>query len=146
MTDIVQALAALEADPTQSDAISRLATQAKQAAQSGPESAAAGLSALQDFLKRCRERGDFELWLVGANALLGGGLLDGDKTAKADFLVEKSRVFSDELLRDADAEEALKQIDEKGYLIPYTLDGRKLVKVGVNFSKEKRNIDCYVIG
>ena len=30
----------------------------------------------------------------------------------------------------------LKQIDEKGYLIPYTLDGRKLVKVGVNFSKE----------
>ena len=43
-------------------------------------------------------------------------------------------------------EEALKQIDEKGYLIPYTLDGRKLVKVGVNFSKEKRNIDCYVIG
>ena len=40
----------------------------------------------------------------------------------------------------------LKQIDEKGYLIPYTLDGRKLVKVGVNFSKEKRNIDCYVIG
>ena len=109
MTDIVQALAALEADPTQSDAISRVAAQAKQAAQSGPEGAAAGLTALQEFLKRCRERGDFELWLTGANALLGSGLLDADKTAKTDFLVEKSRVFSDELLRDADAEEALKQ-------------------------------------
>ena len=42
-------------------------------------------------------------------------------------------------------EEALKQIDEKGYLIPYTLDGRKLVKVGVNFSKETRNIDHYIV-
>ena len=41
--------------------------------------------------------------------------------------------------------EALKQIDEKGYLIPYTLDGRKLVKVGVNFSKETRNIDEYIV-
>ncbi|MEG1546798.1 MAG: PD-(D/E)XK nuclease domain-containing protein, partial [Bacteroides sp.] len=39
------------------------------------------------------------------------------------------------------AEEALKQIDDKEYLIPYTVDGRKLVKVGANFSKETRNID-----
>ena len=43
------------------------------------------------------------------------------------------------------AEEALRQIDEKGYLIPYTLDGRRLVKVGVNFSKEKRNVDRYIV-
>ncbi|MFP5088103.1 PD-(D/E)XK nuclease domain-containing protein, partial [Bacteroides eggerthii] len=55
-------------------------------------------------------------------------------------------IFVFEFKLNGTAEEALKQIDEKGYLIPYTLDGRKLVKVGVNFSKEKRNIDCYVIG
>lgn len=43
------------------------------------------------------------------------------------------------------AEAALKQIEEKGYLIPYMLDGKRLVKVGVNFSKETRNIDEYII-
>lgn len=43
------------------------------------------------------------------------------------------------------AEAALKQIDVKGYLIPYTLDGKKLVKVGVGFSKETRNIDEYIV-
>lgn len=43
------------------------------------------------------------------------------------------------------AEDALKQIDEKGYLIPYQLDGKRLVKVGVNFSKETRNIDMYIV-
>lgn len=44
------------------------------------------------------------------------------------------------------AEEALKQIDEKGYLLPYTVDGRKLVKVGVSFDAEKRNLGEWLIG
>jgi hypothetical protein len=34
----------------------------------------------------------------------------------------------------------LKQIDDKGYLIPYQRDGREVVKVGVEFSAEERNI------
>ena len=42
------------------------------------------------------------------------------------------------------AEQALQQIDEKGYLIPYQVDGRELVKVGVEFSAEKRNIDRWL--
>ena len=37
-------------------------------------------------------------------------------------------------------EEALRQIDDKGYLIPYQSDGREGVKVGVEFSAEERNI------
>lgn len=43
------------------------------------------------------------------------------------------------------AHEALKQIDEKGYLLPYTVDGRKLVKVGVSFDPEKRNLGEWLI-
>ena len=39
------------------------------------------------------------------------------------------------------AAEALRQIGEKGYLIPYALSGKKLVKVGVSFSKETRNVE-----
>ncbi|MDR1230897.1 MAG: ATP-binding protein [Spirochaetaceae bacterium] len=38
------------------------------------------------------------------------------------------------------AEDALKQIDDKGYLVPYTADKRKLVKIGVVFDTEKRTL------
>ncbi|WP_455638969.1 AAA family ATPase [Parabacteroides sp.] len=37
-------------------------------------------------------------------------------------------------------DEALRQIDEKGYLIPYTADGCQLVKVGAAFDPATRNI------
>ena len=43
------------------------------------------------------------------------------------------------------AEAALKQIDEKGYLIPYTADGHELVKVGVAFDAAERNIGDWLI-
>ena len=43
------------------------------------------------------------------------------------------------------AEAALKQIDEKGYLIPYQADGRQVVKIGVEFSAEKRNISRWLV-
>ena len=43
------------------------------------------------------------------------------------------------------AEDALKQIDEKGYLLPYTVDGRRLVKVGVSFDAAKRNLGEWLI-
>ena len=42
------------------------------------------------------------------------------------------------------AEEALAQIDEKGYPLPFEADGRKIFKIGINFSKETRNIDSFV--
>jgi hypothetical protein len=40
----------------------------------------------------------------------------------------------------------LQQIDSNEYLLPYTLNERELVKVGVSFDKEKRNIGRYLIG
>lgn len=43
------------------------------------------------------------------------------------------------------AEEALLQIDEKGYLIPYSADGRQLIKVGVGFDANERNIGQWLI-
>ena len=65
---------------------------------------------------------------------------------RADAVVKtKDYIYVFEFKLDGTADAALKQIDEKGYLIPYTLDGRKLVKVGVNFSKETRNIDEYIV-
>ena len=43
------------------------------------------------------------------------------------------------------AEAALKQIDDKGYLIPYQADGREVIKIGVEFSAEKRNINRWLV-
>ena len=43
------------------------------------------------------------------------------------------------------AEAALKQIDDKGYLIPYQADGREVIKLGVEFSAEKRNISRWLV-
>jgi hypothetical protein len=43
------------------------------------------------------------------------------------------------------AESALKQIDEKGYMVPYEADSRKLVKCGVNFSSKTRTLEKWKI-
>ena len=44
------------------------------------------------------------------------------------------------------AEAALAQIDDTGYLIPYSADGRRLVKIGVEFSKEEKGIKRWLVG
>lgn len=60
---------------------------------------------------------------------------------RADVVITlPSVVYVMELKFDGSADAALRQIDEKGYLIPYTADGRRLVKVGVNYSSEERTI------
>ena len=43
------------------------------------------------------------------------------------------------------AEEALKQINEKHYSLPFEADNRKLFKVGVNFSSQTRNIEKWIV-
>jgi len=45
-----------------------------------------------------------------------------------------------ELKMRGTAQEALKQIDEKNYALPFNTDGKKVVKVGIIFSTETKNI------
>jgi len=62
---------------------------------------------------------------------------------RADVVVKTADsiyVFEFKMEENASAEEALAQIDKTGYLIPYTADHRRLVKIGVEFSKEARGI------
>ena len=60
---------------------------------------------------------------------------------RADIIVETNDyVYIFEFKLDGTAAEALKQIDDKGYAEPYAADSRKLFKIGVAFSSEKRNI------
>jgi hypothetical protein len=46
---------------------------------------------------------------------------------------------------DGTAEEALAQINDKNYTLPFAIDSRKPVKIGVNFSSKTRNIERWII-
>ena len=65
---------------------------------------------------------------------------------RIDLVLQTDRfIYVMEFKLDGTAEEALRQIDEKGYLIPYTTDGRKLVKVGAAFNAEERNLERWEV-
>ena len=60
---------------------------------------------------------------------------------RADAVVKTADIiYVFEFKLDGTVEEALRQIDDRGYLIPYTADGRRLVKVAVSFDQETRNL------
>ena len=60
---------------------------------------------------------------------------------RADVVVKtKTDIFVLELKVDDSVDNALAQIDSKGYAIPYEADGRKVTKCGVNISSDARNI------
>ena len=54
-------------------------------------------------------------------------------------------IYVMEFKLDGTAEEAMAQIDAKGYASAFAADGRNVVKVGVNFSSETRTIDRWII-
>lgn len=56
-----------------------------------------------------------------------------------------STVFVLEFKYGKSAEAALAQIDDKGYMLPFARDARKLCKVDVNFSGELRTIDSWIV-
>ena len=56
----------------------------------------------------------------------------------------RDRTYVFEFKLDGSAEDALKQIDDKGYLIPYKADGT-CVKVGVNISSQTRTLESWKI-
>jgi hypothetical protein len=55
-------------------------------------------------------------------------------------------VFEFKMDSHATAEKALEQIDSKDYLIPFTTDGRKLVKIGAEFSEKERGLSRWIKG
>jgi hypothetical protein len=55
-------------------------------------------------------------------------------------------VFEFKLSENESAEDALKQIDEKAYLIPYSASERKVVKIGAEFNAAERTLSRWVVG
>ncbi|MBR4373546.1 MAG: AAA family ATPase [Treponema sp.] len=58
---------------------------------------------------------------------------------------EKSAIYIFEFKMDGTAEDALKQINSKSYPILYKDDGRKIVKVGVNYSSKDEQLSEWKI-
>ena len=62
-------------------------------------------------------------------------------------LVLKTRdyIYVMEFKLDGSAEDAIKQIEDRQYALPFSKDPRRLFKIGVNFSSQTRNIEKWVI-
>ncbi len=58
---------------------------------------------------------------------------------------EKEFIYIFEFKMDGTAKEAISQINSKEYPIAYKNDGRKIVKVGVNYSSEEKQLSEWII-
>ena len=80
--------------------------------------------------------------LIGLNTQAEFSTSDGS----IDMLIRTdSYTYVIELKYDGTAQAALQQIDSKEYALPFTADHRKIFKIGVNFSSEKRRIIDWII-
>ena len=65
---------------------------------------------------------------------------------RIDLLVGTDKyIYIVELKLDGSAEEALAQINEKDYVLPFTSDGRKVIKIGANITSATRNIERWMV-
>ena len=65
---------------------------------------------------------------------------------RADAVVKTPKfVYVFEFKLKGTSEQALQQIEEKGYTLPYAAEGRQVIKVGVEFSAEKRNVERWMV-
>ena len=65
---------------------------------------------------------------------------------RMDILMQtREYIYVMELKVNKTAEEALQQIEDKGYAKPFDTDERKLFKIGINFNTEKRLIDDWKV-
>ncbi|MCQ2305555.1 MAG: ATP-binding protein [Bacteroidales bacterium] len=109
---------------------------------------------LQSFLSACpyelepQQERHFQSVMFILTALCGYHVEIESHTNKGrmDMTVKtKDYIFIFEFKFNKSAEEALAQINEKGYAEPFKSDGLQIVKVGVNFSTACRNIDRWVV-
>ena len=47
---------------------------------------------------------------------------------------------------EGSAQDALDQISRKDYVLPFVLTGQQIIRIGINISRETRNIENHIIG
>ena len=67
---------------------------------------------------------------------------DAQGRGRVDCILEMEKyVYIFEFKLDKSPEEALRQIEERGYARPYATDSRRVVCIGVNFSSVTRTVE-----
>ena len=105
------------------------------------------LASISNRLSNKNER-DFQTVFYLIFNLMGAHIRVEEDSAigRADAVVHMpDAVYVFELKYDGSAEEAIRQIDDKGYLIPYSADGKRLFKIGVNYDSRLRTISDWII-
>lgn len=65
---------------------------------------------------------------------------------RIDLLIKTDRyIYVMEFKYNGTAQEAINQIESKGYALPFINDSREVIKVGVNFDGVTRNIAGWII-
>ena len=65
---------------------------------------------------------------------------------RIDLVLKTDRyIYVMEFKLNGTAEEALRQIEERQYALPFASDPRLVFKLGVNFSSEPRNIERWLV-
>ncbi len=66
--------------------------------------------------------------------------------ARMVILIKTSRfVYIFELKTNGSAQEAMDQIDAKGYHIPFLNSGKQIIKIAANYSSATNNLDTWII-
>ena len=67
-------------------------------------------------------------------------------TGRIDMVIQTDKYYYIiEFKLNGTAEEAIAQINRKDYALPFAMDNRKIYKIGIQFSKETRNIDRWIV-
>lgn len=65
---------------------------------------------------------------------------------RIDMVVEMpGYIYVFEFKRNSTPEQALKQIDDRNYPLPFRADGRKLIKIGANFNDSLKGLESWII-
>ena len=97
----------------------------------------------KEWMRKKKREAFYKLILYAVFSLLNSKVDTEVKSilGRADVVIKtKTDIFVLELKVDDTVDNALAQIDDKGYAIPYEADGRKVTKCGVSITSEQRNI------
>ena len=138
--------------PTQSDSTNTLISLMSMDVESGnPEGFMTRLDALfartnYQIQGDCEKDFQYAMYII---IELMGEYVETERTTsngRIDILIKtKDYVYIIEIKTDSTPDEALAQIEEKGYARPFADDRRRIFRVGVNFSTANRRIDGWKI-
>ena len=111
----------------------------------------AGIPYVEGFKKKLEEAAasegfyEYTFWLIFNMMNVYARTQVKCRGGRIDFVVmmpETTYVF--ELKVNGTAQEAIDQINSKGYALPYQTDGRRTVKIGVQFNRETMTIEDWI--